>query len=216
MDDKAKISLVSALAAGYFLGRTRKAKFALAVASLVGGAAVPSNPRELLSLALRELAKNPQFEPLIEQVRGELLTSGRAALSSTADRRLLSLADALKERTAALQEPAEGPEDEEAEDEETDGEYEDEDAYEEEEPAEEAEEEEEDEYGEEEAEEEEPAPRPRAKKAPPKKAPPRKTAAKKAPAKKSAAKKAPAKKTAAKKTAAKKSAAKKSTSTRRR
>ncbi|MEV8566619.1 hypothetical protein AB0436_13750 [Streptomyces sp. NPDC051322] len=202
MENSKKASVAAAVAAGYVLGRTKKGKLALGLASLVAGQQLPLNPRELVTLGARKLAENPQVAPLIKQARGDVLDAGRAALSATANRRLEAVADALQQRTEALQEP---PADEEERDDEEEGEE-----PEQEEPEHEDEDEDDEEEGEEEEEEEEeerprrrPAKRPAAKKAP---APAKKTAAKKPPPKKAAAKKASPKKSATKKSAAKKSA----------
>jgi hypothetical protein len=212
MENNTKVSLAAAVAAGYVLGRTKKGKLAIGLASLVAGQQLPLNPRDMISMGVRKLAENPQVAPLIEQVRGELLTAGRTALSAQANRRLVSVADALQQRTSALQEPPFDEDDEDREEEPEDDEaYEDED--EEGEPEDDREE-----AGEDEEDEEprgrRPAKRPAgaAAKAPSKKTPPKKAPAKKPAAKKPAAKKAAAKKTAAKKAPAKKGAAKKSSS----
>ncbi|WP_326694800.1 histone protein [Streptomyces sp. NBC_01766] len=186
MENSTKVSLAAAVAAGYVLGRTKKGKLAIGLASLVAGQQLPLNPRELVSMGARKLAANPQVAPLIEQARGDVLDAGRTALSATANRRLEAVADALQERTNALLEPPPDEDEDEDHDEE-----EDEDEPEDEEPEEEEEEEEEEE--------------------PPRRRPTKRSAgaAKKTPSKKAPAKKAPAKKTAAKKTAPKKTAAKK-------
>ncbi|WP_406139550.1 hypothetical protein [Streptomyces sp. NBC_01089] len=202
MENSTKVSLTAAVAAGYVLGRTKKGKLAIGLASLVAGQQLPLNPRDMISMGARKLAENPQVAPLIEQVRGEVLSAGRTALSAQANRRLESVADALQQRTSALLEQP--GEEEENEDEDEDEEYTEED---EEEP--EDEEAEEEEGDEEEAEEEEPprrpTKRPAAKKPPAKKAPAKKAPAKKAAAKKTAAKKAPSKKAVAKKTSSRNS-----------
>ncbi|MCX4550815.1 histone protein [Streptomyces sp. NBC_01500] len=186
MENSTKVSLAAAVAAGYVLGRTKKGKLAIGLASLVAGQQLPLNPRELVSMGARKLAANPQVAPLIEQARGDVLDAGRTALSATANRRLEAVADALQERTNALLEPPPDEDEDEDHDEE-----EDEDEPEDEEPEEEEEEEEEEE--------------------PPRRRPTKRSAgaAKKTPSKKAPAKKAPAKKTAAKKTAPKRTAAKK-------
>ncbi|MGW1835200.1 hypothetical protein [Streptomyces sp. NPDC002067] len=116
MDNGTKVSLTAAMAAGYLLGRTRKGKLAIGLASLVAGRHIPLSPREAVGLGVRKLAQNPQFAPLIEQARGEVLDAGRTALSATANRSLESLAGALEQRTNALREPVEddGAEEEDA------------------------------------------------------------------------------------------------------
>ncbi|MFF3746272.1 hypothetical protein ACWDFH_29710 [Streptomyces kronopolitis] len=222
METDKKVTLAAALAAGYVLGRTKKGKLAIGVASMVIGQQL--SPRELIGQALRKLAATPQAEQLIDQVRGELLESGRAALSATADRSLGNLAGALQKRTSALQEPLE---DEEPDEDEEPAEDEDEEfAEDEEEPSDEEEEDEEEEDEEEQPSrrrtgkssavrartKKSPGTKPSAKKAPAKKAASGKPAAKKQATKKPAAKKTAAKKPAAKTTAAKKTAAKKTSS----
>lgn len=181
MENSKKVSFAAAVAAGYILGRTKKGKLALGLASLVAGQQLPLNPREIISLSARKLAENPQIAPLISQVRGEVLAAGRTALSATANRRLEAVADALQQRTNALLEPPAEDEDENAE------EY-----------GGEEDEEEPDEAAEQEEEEEPRRPAKRstgaAKKAPSKKAPAKKAA------KKAAAKKPPPRKAADKKT----------------
>ncbi|MFC9059496.1 hypothetical protein ACFTXB_15765 [Streptomyces sp. NPDC057074] len=174
METETQATLVAALATGYALGRTKKGKLAIGVASALAGQGLLS-PRELMTRALGKASENPQTAQLLDQVRGELMDSARTALSATADRRLGSLATSLQERTEALLGPPGG----EGEEEETQEEQEDE----------------------EEAEEAEAAPsrRSRARKSTAKKSAPRTAPAKKAASKKAAAKRAPAKKAAAKK-----------------
>ncbi|MFF0509577.1 hypothetical protein [Streptomyces sp. NPDC004250] len=174
METETQATLVAALATGYALGRTRKGKLAIGVASALAGQGLLS-PRELMTRALSRASENPQTAQLLDQVRGELMDSARTALSATADRRLGTLATSLQERTEALL----GQPDDEGEEEET----------------------QEDREDEEEAEATPPR-RSRAGKSPAKKSATRTAPAKKAPAKKAPAKKAPAgkKKAAAGKT----------------
>jgi hypothetical protein len=56
----------------------------------------------VLSQGLGQLQLTPQFQELSDQVRGELLTAGRAAVTAAAGRRLAGLADAQRVRTDAL------------------------------------------------------------------------------------------------------------------
>ncbi|MGW8630012.1 hypothetical protein [Streptomyces sp. NPDC055793] len=168
METETQATLVAALATGYALGRTKKGKLAIGVASALAGQGL-LGPRELMTRALTKASENPQTARLLDQVRGELMDSARTALSATADRRLGALATSLQERTEALLGPPDG---DEGEEEETP----------------------EDQEDQEEDEEEEAAPprRSRARKSPAKKSAPRTAPTKKAPAKKAAAKKAPA------------------------
>ncbi|MFJ8544066.1 hypothetical protein ACIRFH_18940 [Streptomyces sp. NPDC093586] len=183
-----RAALAAAMAGGYLLGRTRKAKLAFAVGSYLAGRRLGLSPAQVLSQGLGRLQLTPQFQELSDQVRGELLTAGRVAVTAAANRRLTGLADTLRDRTDAL--TGAGRRDDR--DEEPDDEYDDapdEAGY----------------FDDEEREEDrEPAP------APPRKAPPRTAASGgKPPAKKTTAKKTTAKKTAVKKTAPEKTAAKK-------
>ncbi|MFJ9407151.1 hypothetical protein [Streptomyces sp. NPDC101393] len=213
MDTSTKVALTGAIAAGYLLGRTKKGKLAIGLASLLVGQRLPG-PQELATEGARKLSQTPQVEQLIEQVRGELMEAARAALSATADRGLSSLAGTIQQRTSALQGL---PADEDEEEGEEEGEGAEDDESEEEEEEEEPDEDDEAAEEDEEAEEERaPAKKRPAKKRPAKKAPAtsaKKTPAKKTPAKKTAAKKSTAKKTAAKKPA-KKAAAKKTSRSR--
>ncbi|MFG2545718.1 hypothetical protein ACGFOM_25095 [Streptomyces sp. NPDC048594] len=172
METETQATLVAALATGYALGRTKKGKLAIGVASALAGQGLLS-PRELMTRALSRASENPQTAQLLDQVRGELMDSARTALSATADRRLGTLATSLQERTEALlgQPGGEGEEEETQEDREDE-------------------------------EEAAPPRRSRAGKSPAKKSATRTAPAKKTPAKKAPAKKAPAgkKKAAAGKT----------------
>ncbi|WP_154073963.1 histone protein [Streptomyces sp. TM32] len=195
MSDGSKALLVAALAGGYLLGRTKKARFALTVASYVAGRQLGLEPRQLVTEGIRKLGEIPQVAELGEQLRGEVLDAGRKALAAAANHQLENFADTLHDRTLKLESGELEPEEEEEEEgeEEPEGEYE-----------------EEEEEPEEEPEERTGRRTPRADAG--KKAATGRTAAKKtAPAKKTAAKKTAAKKTTAEKSAAKKAPAKKTT-----
>ncbi|MFE9168890.1 DNA primase [Streptomyces kebangsaanensis] len=199
-----RTALGLAVGAGYLLGRTKKAKLALAVGSMVAGKKMNLGPRQLADLVNQQLKNNPQFKEIGDQLRQDLRGVGKAASGAMVERQMTALADRLHGRTSQVRDqlagvvPKTGGDGGEKE---TEGEYEDE--YEDREgreaggePESAGESEEEPEGG--------PARKEAAKKAPPaKKAPAGKAPAKKAPAKKAAAKKTAAgKKTAAKKTAA--------------
>lgn len=178
-----RAAMAAAVASGYLLGRTKKAKLALVVGSYLAGRRLGLAPGQVLSQGLGRLQQAPQLQELSDQVRGELLTAGRAAVTAAANRRLTGLADTLRDRTDALagagrrDDDHDGTPEEEAPDEE---------AY----------------FDEEEREEDRrPAPAPprkTAKKAPPHKSPPHKAPPRKAvpSAKKTAKKAVPAKRTA--------------------
>jgi hypothetical protein len=191
MDTSCKTAVVGALAGGYVLGRTRKAKVAFALVTYLAGRRFNLAPQQLATEGMRQLRENPRFAELREQIQGELMTAVRSAVSASADRRFASLAETLRKRGAQ----GKPPEDEENWSEE-EGEF--------------------DEEGEEEEEEEGQAPQRRARRPrdgeraertagrrAPRKEPAEELAAKKTgPAKRARAKKAaPAGKTAARKTA---------------
>ncbi|MFI2186777.1 histone protein [Streptomyces sioyaensis] len=170
MNDGSKALLAAALAGGYLLGRTKKARFAFTVASYLAGRQFGLEPRQLVTQGIRKLGEIPQVAELGEQLRGELLDAGRKALTAAANQQLETLADTLHDRTLKLESGEEEPEQEEEEEEE---------------PYDEG---------------EEPARGEAAKKAPAKKTAAKKTTAKKTAVKKTTAQKsAPAKKTTAKK-----------------
>ncbi|MFB6553913.1 hypothetical protein [Streptomyces sp. NPDC056405] len=175
-----KAVMAAAVAGGYLLGRTKKAKLAFVVGSYLMGRRIGLSPGQVLSQGLAGLQRTPQLQELTDQVRGELLTAGRTAVTAAANRRLTGLADTLRDRTDAL--TGAGRRNDGGYDDYEDESAPDEDAY-------------FDEEDREEARRAAPAPpRKTAKKAPPRKAaPPPKTARKTA--KKTAKKTAPAKKT---------------------
>lgn len=104
MNDSTKLALAAAVAGGYVLGRTRKAKLAFGMATYLLGRRIGVSPQQLLAEGVRRLADSPQFSQLGDQIRGELKDAGLA--------RLDSLADALHERTQLLGVAPEAPEDE--------------------------------------------------------------------------------------------------------
>ncbi|MEV5085411.1 PE-PGRS family protein, partial [Streptomyces sp. NPDC056159] len=211
-----RVALGLAVGAGYLLGRTKKAKLALAVGSMVAGKKLNLGPRGIAELVNRQMVNNPQFKEIGDQLREELRGVGKAASGAMVERQMNALADRLHGRTAQVRDelagvvPPPGGEEAEGEDE-----YQDEDEYEYEdwegrEAGEESEPASADESGRnpagEAADRGEPArkeaarKRPPARKAPAKNAPGQKTAEKVSAGTrtKKAAKKAPAKKAAAK------------------
>ncbi|MFG2353116.1 DNA primase [Streptomyces sp. NPDC048521] len=185
-----RTALGLAVGAGYFLGRTKKLKMALAVGSLVAGKKLNLGPRALAELAQQQLKNNPQFKEIGDQLRQDLQGVGKAATGAMVERQMGTLADRLHGRTAQVRDQlsgtlptgSAGEQDEEDTDEESA-----------EEPT-----------GREDADRKDREDGARAEK------PAKKAASKQASAKKAAAKKtAPAKKTAGKKTGAARTAARK-------
>ncbi|MFD5662357.1 DNA primase [Streptomyces hirsutus] len=205
-----RTALGLAIGAGYFLGRTKKLKMAVAVGGLLAGKKLNLGPRMITDLVSKQLQNNPQFKELGDQLRGDLRGAGKAASGALVERQLNSLAGKLHGRTAEMRDQlsgAAGRPDREDDGYDEDAEY-DEDEYDE-------------KAGDDEPDGEEPEPPPErpSKRVPSKeaakKALAKKTPAKKAPVKKAPAKKAPTGKAApAKKAAAKKTAGKKTTAAR--
>jgi hypothetical protein len=107
-----------AVAAGYFLGRTRKMRLALTLAAAGATGRVANGPGGLVKQAGSLLGSNPELKALTGQVRGRLTDVGKAAAVSAASGRISALTDRLEERTDALRRPQssdEAPETDEAE-----------------------------------------------------------------------------------------------------
>lgn len=102
MTQGSNVALVAAAAGGYLLGRTKKGKLAIAVASWALGRKYGINPTALVSQLGRSLADSPQLNQLTEQVRGELMEAGRKAVTQAVDSQFDSLADSLHSRTQTL------------------------------------------------------------------------------------------------------------------
>ncbi|MFI1166213.1 DNA primase [Streptomyces sp. NPDC020801] len=206
-----RVGLGLAIGAGYLLGRTKKAKLALAVGSLVAGKKMNLGPRGIADLVNKQLKDNPQFKEIGDQLRQDLRGVGKAASGAMVERQMTALADRLHGRTTQVRDELAGVVPDTGGDEEDTGdggrdEYEDREGRE----ADEREPKAADDSGQEQEPEGESG---RARKETARRAPAKKTGetARKAPAKKPA-KKAPARKAAAKKTAAGRSAAKRTAS----
>jgi hypothetical protein len=97
-----RVGLGLAIGAGYVLGRTKKAKMALAVGSLVAGKRLNLSPRMVADLVNQQLKNNPQFKELGDQLRGDLKGAGKAASGALVERQIGALADRLHSRTAEM------------------------------------------------------------------------------------------------------------------
>ncbi|EYT82983.1 hypothetical protein CF54_10075 [Streptomyces sp. Tu 6176] len=212
-----RVGLGLAIGAGYLLGRTKKAKLAFAVGSLVAGKKLNLGPRALADLLNQQLKDNPQFKEIGDQLRQDLRGVGKAASGAMVERQMTALADRLHGRTAQVRDELagvvpDGGSGDGAEDGRRDGYDDGDDDYEDRGEGREADEDPGQDTRRESRQDRREQPR---RKAPAKKSPadPAKKAARKAPAAEpaeKAAKKAPARKAAAKKTApARKAAAKK-------
>lgn len=92
-----------AVGAGYVLGRTKKAKLAFAVGTMVAGKRLNLNPGALGEFITHQLRDNPQFKAVGEQLRTDLGGVGKAATGAFVSRQLEGLADRLHDRTADVQ-----------------------------------------------------------------------------------------------------------------
>ncbi|MFE0096554.1 hypothetical protein ACFWZO_21375, partial [Streptomyces sp. NPDC059015] len=88
-----------AVGAGYVLGRTRKAKLALAVGTVVVCRRLGLGPRALVGVITHPFRGNPQFKEIGYQLREDLNGVGSAAVGAVVNRQLNGLADRLRERT---------------------------------------------------------------------------------------------------------------------
>ncbi|MEU7278316.1 hypothetical protein AB0A69_05925 [Streptomyces sp. NPDC045431] len=92
----------AALIGGYVLGRTKKAKVAIALASWVLRKKI--DPKKVASL----VTDSPALDALGEQIREELLTAGKEAAVTAVATRADRLADSLHERTLSLRQEIPG------------------------------------------------------------------------------------------------------------
>lgn len=102
MNDQAK--LMSAVVAGYLLGRTKQGKRAIRLAVWLSGGKT-GVATVLAQQARVNLEGNAAVAALLEQVRGPLVDAGRKALTSALEQRANALADSLHDRTEALSLP---------------------------------------------------------------------------------------------------------------
>ncbi|WP_201792118.1 hypothetical protein [Streptomyces sp. MOE7] len=87
-----------ALAGGYVLGRTKKAKLAIGLGMYLAGKKLNLDPKQLGKL----VANSPVLGPLNDQVRRELVDATKSAATSALTQRMSGLADSLHERTLDL------------------------------------------------------------------------------------------------------------------
>ncbi|MEU8272057.1 hypothetical protein AB0B89_33505 [Sphaerisporangium sp. NPDC049002] len=100
------LKVALAVALGYFLGRHRR--FKLAVALGVAGATgrLGGARGNLLEQGLKLVSSSPELEKIISSVRGELFEAGKAAAKATASRQVGSLSTKLQQRAESLQHAA--------------------------------------------------------------------------------------------------------------
>jgi hypothetical protein len=114
MNESAKVGV--AVAGGYLLGRTKKAKLAITLGTWLLGKRLDLDPKELGKGALSQLAKRPEVAKLTGDVRGELMQAGRAAATAAMNSRLERLAEGLEARTERLRNRKSSQDDESDED----------------------------------------------------------------------------------------------------
>lgn len=86
---------------GYFLGRTRKAKLALALGGMAMGRRA-GGPAGLLAQGSKLLGSSPELSRLTDEVRGRLLEAGKGAALAVAARQVESLTDRVGKRVESL------------------------------------------------------------------------------------------------------------------
>ncbi|MFH8623330.1 ABC transporter substrate-binding protein [Streptomyces vietnamensis] len=86
----------TALIGGYLLGRTKKGKLALSIAMAMAGSRI--KPGQLG----KSIAHSPFLSSVNQQVRGELVTAGKAAATTVLNAKAEHLADALHDRTEGM------------------------------------------------------------------------------------------------------------------
>ncbi|MFJ6793178.1 hypothetical protein [Streptomyces sp. NPDC091268] len=99
-----RMTLGLAVSAGYVLGRTKKAKLALGLTTLVLGRRLASDAASAASFLTRRLGEQPQVKEIREQLRTDLSGVGSAALAVLVDRQLAVVADRLHDRTVEVRE----------------------------------------------------------------------------------------------------------------
>jgi hypothetical protein len=91
-----------AVGAGYVLGRTKKAKLAFAVGTMVAGRRLRLSPGVLGEFVARQLQSNPQFKEVGDQLREDLRGVGKAATGALVNRRIERIADIAEGRSPGL------------------------------------------------------------------------------------------------------------------
>lgn len=100
MKPTAKVAV--AVAGGYLLGRRKKAKMAIALGSWLIGRKLNINIREIARDSIKGLTESPEFAKLSEEVKQELLESGRNSATTALTSQMDRLSENLHNRTAEL------------------------------------------------------------------------------------------------------------------
>lgn len=99
MDDKLKFA--GMLLGGYLLGRTKRMKTALMLATTVGAKQLQSNP-EMLAKAGSAVLSSPEVKKLTDELTGRLTEAAKAAAVAAATKRVESLTTNIQARTEKL------------------------------------------------------------------------------------------------------------------
>ncbi|MFD8920838.1 hypothetical protein ACFV0Y_23915 [Streptomyces sp. NPDC059569] len=92
------VKIAVALAGGYLLGRTKKAKMAIGLGMFLAGKKLSFDPKQLGKL----VANSPVLGSLNDQVRKELVDATKSAATNALTQRASGLADSLHQRTLDL------------------------------------------------------------------------------------------------------------------
>ncbi len=98
-----RLAMGLAVGAGYFLGRTKKAKLAFGIGTMVMGKKLQLSPRALAELASSQLQNNTQFKEIGDQLREDLRGVGKAATGALVTRQINAVADRLHDRRLDVQ-----------------------------------------------------------------------------------------------------------------
>ncbi|MEU4348177.1 DNA primase [Streptomyces sp. NPDC023838] len=98
-----RLAIGLAVGAGYVLGRTKKAKLAFGIGTMVLGKRLKLSPGALAEFAAGQLEHNPQFKEIGDQLRQDLRGVGKAATGALVNRQLEGIADRLHDRTLDVQ-----------------------------------------------------------------------------------------------------------------
>lgn len=102
MENASKVGV--AVATGYLLGRSKKAKLALSVGTWMMGRRFSLDLKSLAREGLTQLASSEQAGRLAEEIRRGLLDAARAAAATAVTGRIDRFTDTLHDRTQALRE----------------------------------------------------------------------------------------------------------------
>ena len=91
-----------AVAAGYFLGRFHKLKWALGLAAVGAGKRLTDSNSDLMRQGAKKLLSSPEVSNLTGELRGRLVEAGKTAATAATSRWIGSVTDSLRQRTDLL------------------------------------------------------------------------------------------------------------------